>query len=242
MSQFEDLVRGIKKVMFVPVHPAGWPIIAIFALICLFLFIIDDVLGMVGLILLGWCVFFFRDPARHTPLKEGLIISPADGVVCGIEKGVSLPKELDEADDDENYTRISVFLNVFNVHVNRVPIGGTIKQIVYTPGKFLNASLDKASEDNERSAALVETNDGKTVGFVQIAGLVARRIICDLKPGQNVETGEKYGIIRFGSRADIYIPKGSNPLVAIGQTMVGGETILADLKSREKRREAIKRV
>ena len=128
------------------------------------------------------------------------------------------------------------------MHVNRVPIEGTIKQVVYTPGKFLNASLDKASEYNERSAALVETSDGKHVGFVQIAGLIARRIICDLKAGQKVDTGEKYGIIRFGSRADIYLPKGTNPLVAVGQTMVGGETVLADLKSKEKRREAIKRV
>ena len=242
MSMFKDLVRSIKKVLFVPIHPAGWSIIAVFAIVSVFLFFIDDSVGMIGLVLLGWCVYFFRDPVRHTPVKEGLIISPADGKVCGIESGVSLPKELDEADDDDNYTRISVFLNVFNVHVNRVPIEGTIKQVVYTPGKFLNASLDKASEYNERSAALVETSDGKHVGFVQIAGLIARRIICDLKAGQKVDTGEKYGIIRFGSRADIYLPKGTNPLVAVGQTMVGGETVLADLKSKEKRREAIQRV
>lgn len=242
MNHFEDIVRAIKKVLFVPIHPAGWPIIAIFFAVTFFFFLIDDSLGVVGMILSAWCVYFFRDPARTVPVRPGLVVSPADGVVSAIETGVTLPKELDEADTaDDQYTRVSIFLNVFNVHVNRVPIEGQIKQVVYTPGKFLNANLDKASEENERSAALIESEAGKTLAFVQIAGLVARRIICDLKDGQKVATGEKYGIIRFGSRADVYLPKGVNPLVCVGQTMVGGETVLADVKAREKAREGIKR-
>lgn len=237
MSHLDDMIDSIKKVIIVPVHPAGYPIIAAFVIVTLLLFLMSEVLGWAGVVLSLWCVYFFRDPVRHTPVKESLVISPADGVVSGIVENVSLPKEL-EWGDEEDYTRVSVFLNVFNVHVNRVPCSGVIKKVVYTPGKFLNASLDKASEDNERSAAVMETKDGKLIGFVQIAGFVARRIICDLHEKQEVETGEKYGIIRFGSRADIYLPKGVSPMVAIGQTMVGGETVIADMKSKEKARAA----
>ncbi len=235
MSHLEDMIDSIKKVIIVPVHPAGYPIIAAFAVVTLLLFLLSTFLGWVGVVLSLWCVYFFRDPVRHTPVKEGLVISPADGVVSAIVENISLPKELDW-DDAEDYTRVSVFLNVFNVHVNRVPCSGVVKKVIYTPGKFLNACLDKASEDNERSAALMETSDGKLVGFVQIAGFVARRIICDLQDNQEVATGERYGIIRFGSRADIYLPKGVAPLVAVGQTMLGGETVLADMKSKEKAR------
>ena len=233
MDHLKDMLESAKKVIFVPIHPAGWPIIAIFAVIALIGLLLSDFLGFVLIILLAWSVYFFRDPVRYTPIREGLVISPADGVVSGIVHDVSLPKELDEADDDEGYTRISIFLHVVDVHVNRSPIAGEIKQVVYTPGKFLNASLDKASEHNERSAALIETKDKKTLAFVQIAGLVARRIICDLDEGQHVLAGEKYGIIRFGSRADVYVPKGVNPRVCIGQRMIGGETVLADLNSNE---------
>ena len=152
---------------------------------------------------------------------------------------MSLPVELDAKNNEDTYTQVSVFLNVFNVHVNRVPFGGTVKQVIYHPGKFLNAALDKASEENERSTTLVETEDGKEYAFVQIAGFVARRILNDLKENDVVETGQHMGIIRFGSRVDVYLPKGVNPLVTVGQTMIGGETVIADFKSREKARESV---
>lgn len=237
MSHLDDMIDSIKKVIIVPIHPAGYPIIATFVVVTLLFFLMSTVLGWAGVVLSLWCVYFFRDPVRYTPVKDNLVISPADGVVSSIVENVPLPKELDW-DDAEEYTRVSVFLNVFNVHVNRVPCSGVIKKVIYTPGKFLNASLDKASEDNERSAALVETSEGKLIGFVQIAGFVARRIICDLHENQEVETGERYGIIRFGSRADIYLPKGTHPLVSVGQTMVGGESVIADMKSKEKARQS----
>lgn len=237
MSEFfNDLTSTIKKVVFIPVHPAGWPIIAAFAVVFAIFWALSDILGFLGFVLLCWCVYFFRDPIRVSPTRPGLVLSPADGVVSHIEENVSLPSELDEAREDDGYTKISVFLNVFNVHVNRSPVAGKIEQVVYKPGKFVNAALDKASEENERSAVLIETNDGKQLAFVQIAGLVARRIICDLKEDQVVAAGEKYGLIRFGSRADIYLPKGVHPLVCKGQLMIGGETVLADLHSDEGRR------
>jgi phosphatidylserine decarboxylase len=153
---------------------------------------------------------------------------------------ISLPSEFD-TDDDKTYTRVSIFLNVFDVHIQRVPLSGKVKEVVYRPGKFLNASLDKASEDNERSSTLIETNDGKLVAFVQIAGLIARRIINDLKKDQDVQTGQRYGLIRFGSRVDLYLPEGVEPLVCVGQRTVGGETIIADLNSVEAAREGIVR-
>ncbi len=237
MSMISDLGASIKKVLFVPVHPAGYPFIIIFFAVTFIGALIDETLGLLLLPVALWCVYFFRDPVRVTPKKAGLIVSPADGMVSAVAKNVTLPEELDELDtSDATYTRVSIFLNVFDVHVNRVPVAGKIIQTVYKPGKFLNANLDKASEENERSAALVKTKDGVHVGFVQIAGLIARRIICDLEEKQDVKTGEKYGIIRFGSRADVYLPKGVSSLVCVGQRMIGGETVLADYKSKEKAR------
>lgn len=209
-----------------PIHRDGWKFIAAFAVISLSLGFLSRELGWLGVILTGWCVYFFRDPDRVTPLKEDAIISPADGVVCGITE-TQPPKELNL---EGTFTRISIFLNVFDVHVNRIPLNGTITKSIYHPGKFFNASLDKASEYNERQALVVETAKHSVV-FVQIAGLIARRILCEVTEGQHVKAGERFGLIRFGSRVDIYVPQGISPLVMVGQRMIGGETILADLSS-----------
>ncbi len=216
------------KSVLVPINPEGHRFIAIFAAVTLALFLFTwPFLGWIGVVLTLWCVYFFRDPERHVPTREGLIVSPADGVVQLIERAVP-PEELGMGTDA--MLRVSVFLNVFNVHVNRVPLGGTVVRQVYRPGKFLNAALDKASEDNERHAVHLQSEDGKDIVFVQIAGLVARRIVCYLTDGQQVRTGERFGLIRFGSRTDIYLPEGVEPLVGVGQNMVGGETVIADLK------------
>jgi phosphatidylserine decarboxylase len=212
------------KIVMVPIHPAGWIFIAIAAFTSLVLGLFYPPLGWLGLVITLWMVYFFRDPERVTPQDDSLIISPADGVVQLITK-VPPPAELDMG--SEPVTRVSVFLNVFNVHVNRVPAGGTITKLHYYPGLFLNASLDKASTDNERQLVKVTTAKGQNIGFVQIAGLVARRIICDLKEGQQVQAGERFGLIRFGSRMDIYLPAGVEPSVLIGQTAIGGETVIA---------------
>lgn len=231
-NQDNHLLETIKSVM-VPIHPAGWMFIAIFAVVSLGLSILWSVFGWIGLIATGWCIYFFRDPNRVTPMREGLIVSPADGVIQTITKGVP-PSELDLGVNER--TRISIFLNVFDVHVNRIPIEGSISKLSYHTGKFFNAALDKASTENERQSIKLTTPDGLTIGIVQIAGLVARRILCDLKEGQSVKTGERFGIIRFGSRVDVYLPPDATPLVIVGQRSVGGETILADLKSTETER------
>ncbi|WP_374273573.1 phosphatidylserine decarboxylase [Paenirhodobacter enshiensis] len=213
-----------------PMHREGRKFVAIFAAITVVLFLIWHVLGWIGLGLTIWCYYFFRDPVRVTPVREGLMVSPADGIVSLLEPAVP-PVELGLG--DQPMMRISVFMSVFNCHVNRLPLAGRILTVAYRPGKFFNASLDKASSDNERNGLAVETADGKRYGVVQIAGLVARRILCEVKPGQELMTGEHFGLIRFGSRLDIYLPPGVSPLVVIGQTMIAGETVLADLTSDE---------
>jgi phosphatidylserine decarboxylase len=238
-----ELVSLIRKTLFVPIHPAGWPFIAAFAAAALLLSLIDETLGWIGVVLALWCLYFFRCPVRVTPVREGLIVSPADGMVQMIAN-VVLPPELDDCKgrgdslcDTAKVTRVSVFLNVFDVHVNRIPADGEISKVVYRPGKFLNASLDKASADNERSTVLMKLKGhNASVAFVQIAGLVARRIICRLTAGQAVKAGEVYGLIRFGSRVDIYLPPGVSSLVCVGQRMVGGETVIADFRSSENAR------
>jgi len=174
--------------------------------------------------------YFFRDPSRVTPDRDGLVISPADGVVQSIIE-VTPPDELTMG--SEPRTRIAVFMNVFNVHVNRIPIDGTISTAAYRPGKFINASFDKASEQNERQSLKITTESGQDVGCIQIAGLVARRIICHAKVGDRMRAGERFGMIRFGSRVDVYLPKGVAPKVLVGQLAVAGETVLADLGSDE---------
>ncbi len=218
------------KSVLVPINPAGWPFIAIFAGITMLLWWADEGLGLVGVVLTLWCVYFFRDPERVTPTREGLIISPADGVVQLIGKAVP-PLELDMGEDECD--RVCIFMNVFNVHVNRIPIDGIIRKIAYRPGRFINASLDKASVHNERESYLLETDSGARIAFVQIAGLVARRIICQVQEGQPVEAGQRFGLIRFGSRVDVYLPKGSVPLVVEGQIAIAGETIIADMKAKK---------
>ena len=216
-----------------PMHKEGFKFVGIFAVITLVLFMISDVLGWIGVILTIWCYYFFRDPKRSVPTRDGLIVSPADGIVSLIEKAVP-PEELGVG--TEPLLRVSVFMSVFNCHINRAPIGGTIKAMAYRPGKFLNASLDKASADNERNSLCIEMPDGCQIVVVQIAGLVARRISGFVEKGQSLRTGERFGLIRFGSRLDVYLPDGVNPLVALGQTMIGGETILADLMLKDEPR------
>ena len=209
-----------------PMHPEGRKFVAIFAAITLVLFIIAEPLGWLGVGATVWCYYFFRDPERVTPKGHNLVISPADGIVSLIEPAVP-PAELGMPDTP--LTRVSVFMNVFNCHVNRAPVAGEITEIAYRPGKFFNASLDKASEDNERNSLRIKMADGREVAAVQIAGLVARRIVCFTKKGAHTQAGQRFGLIRFGSRVDVYLPEGVTPRVSIGQTMVAGETVLAEL-------------
>ncbi len=231
-----DLKNTIAQTLMTPTNKAGWPFIIGFAIVSVILAMVSSFLGVIGLVLTLWCVYFFRDPVRMVPVGDALVVSPADGRVTDIAEGVPLPKELradpmDGNDDDGDFTRISIFLSVFDVHVNRIPAAGTIKKIVYRPGLFLNAGSERASIENERCAALLDLKDGRELAFVQIAGLIARRILCDAKEGDVVNAGERYGLIRFGSRMDIYLPKGVAPQVAVGQRMIGGETVLADLNA-----------
>jgi phosphatidylserine decarboxylase len=218
-----------------PMHPEGRRFVAIFAVATLVLFLIWEVLGWIGVGLTIWCYYFFRDPVRHVPEREGLVVSPADGIVSLIEPAIP-PVELGMP--DVPLTRVSVFMSVFNCHMNRAPIGGRVEAIAYRPGKFFNASLDKASDDNERNSLLIEMEDGRQLAVVQIAGLVARRILCFTQKDRILATGQRFGLIRFGSRLDVYLPDGVEPLVAIGQTMVAGESIIADLATSEPRRGA----
>ncbi len=220
-----------------PIHREGHRFIAIFAVITLALFWLLPPLGWIGAILTAWCAYFFRDPERITPLREGLVVSPADGRVSSIVEVVP-PAEMNLG--AELRTRISVFMNVFDCHVNRSPVAGTITLINYTPGLFVNAELDKASEDNERNALVLEMDDGAKIGVVQIAGLVARRIVCWVKVDDPLSPGERFGLIRFGSRLDVYLPPGKTAQIALGQRAVAGETILADLSSQEGPRETRK--
>ncbi len=213
-----------------PMHPEGRRFVAIFAAVTLLLFLVSDVLGWIGVGLTVWCYYFFRDPERVTPERDGVIVSPADGTVSMIEAAIP-PAELGMK--DAPLTRISIFMSVFNCHVNRIPVTGEITAVAYRPGKFLNASLDKASKDNERNSLCIRMQDGRELAVVQIAGLVARRILCFVTPGLWVQTGERFGLIRFGSRLDVYLPEGVAPLVSVGQTMIAGETVLAQIDIRD---------
>ena len=209
-----------------PMHPEGRRFVAIFAIVTVGLFLISGFLGWIGVGLTVWCYYFFRDPERVTPLRPGVVVSPADGIVSLIEPAVP-PVELGMP--DVALTRVSVFMSVFNCHVNRVPVTGEIAAIAYRPGKFFNASLDKASVDNERNSLRIRMTDGRDLAVVQIAGLVARRIVCFVKEGDTLTTGERFGLIRFGSRLDVYLPEGVEPIVALGQTMIAGESVIAEL-------------
>ena len=209
-----------------PMHKEGIRFVAAFAAATVLLFLLWEPLGWIGVGLTVWCYYFFRDPRRAVPQNAGLMVSPADGVVSLIERAVP-PPELGMGPDP--LMRISVFMSVFNCHVNRAPIAGRISEISYRPGKFLNASLDKASVDNERNSLRIDMADGRSIAVVQIAGLVARRILCFATKGQDVRTGERFGLIRFGSRLDVYLPEGVEPQVALGQTCVAGETVIATI-------------
>lgn len=232
-----SIVNSITSA-FVPIHREGWRFVAIFAGVTLFLFWLEwEFLAWVSVIATAWCTYFFRDPERVTPLRAGLLISPADGRISAIEKIIP-PPELDL--EREPTTRISVFMNVFDVHVNRSPLEAKISKINYIPGAFLSADLDKASADNERQALTLELADGGKIGVVQIAGLIARRIVKFVNEGERLTAGQRFGLIRFGSRVDVYLPKGASPLVAVGQRAIAGETVFADLTSPEAERMARK--
>lgn len=207
-------------------HKEGYIYIFIGIVITLISFNFSSFLGCLFFIVTLWCIYFFRDPERITGSDENVIVSPADGIIVDVSRKVP-PSETGIL---EEMNKISVFLNIFNVHVNRVPIAGTIEDIIYHKGKFLNASLDKASEDNERNTLLIQNPHGKFI-IIQIAGLIARRIVCYPKKGDIMKTGDRYGIIKFGSRVDLYFPKNFKMKVQVGQTMIGGETIIAEKDS-----------
>jgi len=222
-----SLIKSIKN-NFCPIHREGFPFIAVFLVITLGLSWLWWPLSFLGIVLTCWCTYFFRDPSRVTPLSSDLVVSPADGRVSFVgevvppeELGLGLEKKL----------RISVFMNVFNCHVNRFPISGQVKSVIYRPGKFINAELDKASEHNERNSLVIDTAHGD-IGVVQIAGLVARRIVCWTKLKDRTQTGKRFGLIRFGSRLDVYLPITAKIQVAVGQSSIAGETVLAAFDDR----------
>ena len=222
-------ILASMRSQLVPIHREGYPFIAAFAIMAVILFVLWQPLGWIGAILSLWCAYFFRDPPRITPAREGLVVAPADGVVSRVLPAVP-PKELDLG--EQQLPRVSIFMSVFDCHVNRSPISGRIERIAYRAGKFINADLDKASEDNERNVLRIQAA-GASIGIVQIAGLIARRIVPFVRQGDAISAGERIGMIRFGSRVDVYLPEGVRPLVAEGQTALAGETVIADLRATE---------
>ena len=224
MANFKETFKRI----IVPINQEGYNVIIVTVIVTALLAIVSHILGFLAFIFLLMSLYFFRDPKRFTPDEEDVFVAPADGVVDAIEN-VAPPAEL-EMDENIKWTRISTFLSVFNVHVQRIPFDGKIVKLHYREGSFLNISVDKYSKDNERQSCVLETKDGIQIPFVQIAGLIARRIVCNLNVGQEVKKGDKYGIIKFGSRVDIYLPEEVVPCVKIGQTMIGGETVVARIK------------
>ena len=222
-----SIIDSIRAQM-VPIHREGYPFVGVAALASLVLFLLWSPLGWIGTVVTLWVAYFFRDPPRVTPVADGLVVAPADGRVSLITHAVP-PAELGLGGGA--LVRISIFMSVFDCHVNRSPVTGRIERIAYRAGKFLNADLDKASEDNERNALVLLTPGGR-VAVVQIAGLVARRILCTVREGESLAVGQRFGMIRFGSRLDIYLPDGGKPLVSEGQTAIAGETVIADLRGR----------
>jgi len=220
--------------LFVPIHRDGHKFLGISLLATIIGFLLWSALGWILLIVTAWIAYFFRDPDRVTPLREGLVIAPADGRVVGIER-VPPPPELGL---DGERTRISIFLSMMDCHVNRAPVAGRISRSIYVPGAFFSAASDKSSEENERRALVIETPGGTEVAVLQIAGLISRRIVTFAGEGDTVGIGQRFGLIRFGSRVDVYLPVGQGALVSVGQRMVAGETVLADLASDEPEREA----
>jgi phosphatidylserine decarboxylase len=220
--QFDTLYATLTKSL-VPVHREGWPFIAAFFVAAIVLGWLWDPLFWIGLILTGWCAYFFRDPPRVSPISDDFVLSPADGRISAIGPAMP-PREL--GFDDGPRMRVSIFMNVFNCHVNRAPVRGRIERVSHRPGKFLNADLDKASEENERNSLRIAGPHGD-LGVVQVAGLVARRIVCWSREGEEIAAGERFGLIRFGSRLDVYLPQGAQVAVSLGQTAIAGETVLA---------------
>jgi len=218
-----------------PVHSDGYRFLALAAALTLLLFLLWPPVAWLTALITVFIAYFFRDPARVTPLREGLVIAPGDGRICAIER-VRSPLELGLGDSER--VRISIFLSLFDVHINRAPVAGRVTRSVYVPGSFLNAARDKSSEENERRAIVVVTPSGAEIVVVQIAGVIARRIVTFVGEGDSVGVGQRFGLIRFGSRVDLYLPPGCAALVCVGQRAVGGETVLADLKSDEGEREA----
>src|ERR1700733_14660209 len=225
MSVYDSIRKQLT-----PIHPVGYPFIGGFALASLILFWLWTPLGWLGTAATLWCAYFFRDPPRVTPVRDGLVVAPADGRVSQIVNVVP-PPELGLG--ERALPRISIFMSVFDCHVNRSPVAGRVERVVYRAGKFLSADLDKASEDNERNAFVIATNDGQRFGVIQIAGLVARRIVPFVREGEAIAAGQRIGMIRFGSRVDLYLPDGTPLLAAEGQTAIAGETVLADFQAAE---------
>src|SRR6204780_1361415 len=224
-----SVVNSIRSQLS-PIHPHGYPFIGGFALASLILFLLWAPLGWLGTVATLWCAYFFRDPPRVTPVRDGIVVAPADGRVSQIASAVP-PRELELG--DRPLPRVSIFMSVFDCHVNRSPVSGRIERVVYRAGKFLSADLDKASEDNERNAFVIAMANGQRIGVIQIAGLVARRIVTFAREGEAVGAVQRIGMIRFGSRVDVYLPEGARALVAEGQTAIAGETVLADLRAPE---------
>jgi phosphatidylserine decarboxylase len=238
MEPHGPVIGTILSPVLVPVNRAGWPFIAALAIAAGVFFLIVPALGWLGVVLTVWCIYFFRDPDRHTPVREGLIVSAADGLIQSVGPAVP-PPELGLG--SEPRTRISVFMSVFDVHVNRVPVDGTVRHIGYRPGRFFNASLDKASQHNERNGVCITGPHGQDIAVVQVAGLVARRIACWIAEGDLVRAGQRLGMIRLGSRVDVYLPDGVVPLVGPGQRVVAGETVLGDFRVQEAPRRTERR-
>lgn len=226
-----SIIDSIRR-QLTPIHPEGYIFVASFGLAALILGSLYGPLGWLGAIATGWCAYFFRDPIRFTPLDDTLVVSPADGIISSVGFFIP-PPELGLG--GEPMQRISVFMSVFDCHVNRAPVSGRVTKIAYRPGVFLNADLDKASEDNERNGIVIEASAGR-FGVVQIAGLIARRIVCFVRQGEALGAGDRLGLIRFGSRVDVYMPSAARPLVTLGSRAIAGETVLAELRANAPRR------
>jgi len=221
-----NIYKAITEEVLVPIHPAGWPFIFIFVVSSILITMFWPPFILPGVLLSLWCVYFFRNPVRTTPVTENFVVAPADGRVLSIGEA-SLPEDLDLPDGE--WRRVAIFMNVFDVHVNRAPVAGHVTATSYHKGAFLNASLDKASKANQRQNIVMETSAGQLVGIVQIAGLVARRILLEAGVGDRLAVGQQFGIIRFGSRVDLWLPASTPVLVMPGQRTVAGETVIADL-------------
>jgi phosphatidylserine decarboxylase len=220
-----SVIASIRQ-QLTPIHREGYPFIAGFAVATLVLFWLWPPLGWLGVIATSWCVYFFRDPSRITPIRDGIVVAPADGRVSQVVSAVP-PRELELG--ERPLPRVSIFMSVFDCHINRSPVAGRIERIVYRAGKFISADLDKASEDNERNAFVIVTGSGQRLAVIQIAGLIARRIVCFAREGDSLGAGQRIGMIRFGSRVDLYLPEGARVLAGEGQIAIAGETLIADL-------------